>query len=538
MKKNALLTVIVTVFLLLLAISTNIFAVDFSDVPSSHWASETIKAMSGKNIIVGYTDGTFKPEKEVQKVEVLVLFSRILGVNSPENADLVSQFEGKYKDALSKYETYAKREISYLLGKDILKQDELDLYIGNGNDEKIMTRLEVVSIVVRLMGKEQELSGKDFAVLTYKDAELIPQEKRVYVEYLGKEGLMASATDDNSFVPNGAITRAQIATLAYRVLNILEQNPVQEEPVQEEQDTKISGPIKSLSKDKSLRNIIVISTVIDGTAQEQSMFINREATVTINGEKSAISQIKVGDYAYIDTNEKGEAIDIITESKEKTITGIISKIDTENNSITVLVNDTETTYNVSNIEISKNDATSDIRSIRKGDNVVITMEYNTIKKVQLTSTQKNVRGKISEIIISKNPKITIIDYDNNIQTYDIGKDAQISIFNQKGDIYGLRLDCGVSLSLDSNEVIGIIEYKQVGGYVEAVVSKYGEITLSSNSSEIGSPLQLLVNSDTKYFNQKTQENISLADITAGKSIIAIGSYGKSSFYVSEVIVLE
>ena len=41
----------------------------FPDVPSNHWASAQIKELSEKSVIVGYPDGTFKPDDNVTRAE-------------------------------------------------------------------------------------------------------------------------------------------------------------------------------------------------------------------------------------------------------------------------------------------------------------------------------------------------------------------------------------------------------------------------------------------------------------------------------------
>jgi len=41
----------------------------FSDVPSSHWASEFIISLAARDIIAGFPDGTFRPEEPVTRAQ-------------------------------------------------------------------------------------------------------------------------------------------------------------------------------------------------------------------------------------------------------------------------------------------------------------------------------------------------------------------------------------------------------------------------------------------------------------------------------------
>lgn len=524
MKKRACMTLLLVTMFLLMVLSVNIFAMEFSDVKDGFWAKDTIAQMSDKNIVVGYTDGTFRPNNEVKKVEVLILLSRILGVNAQENAELVSQAEQNFGTVLDKYDTYAKKEISYLLQNKILKQDEIDKYIGNGNDEKSMLRIEGVPLITRIMDKESELAAKEIVLLTYKDVDSIPQELRPFVEYLGQEGLMVSATDDNEFLPNGAMTRAQIATLASRLIKKLQPEEVEDSLV------KYSGAIIKVEKDS-----IVISSTVNGEAKELKLKVNSETTITANGQKATMAAVKVGDYAMIDVNGREEAISIVTEIKNKTIVGVINSVDFDNKIIEVNTNNIITKYNVSNVEIIKNEGASEIGSIRKGDMVMLYLDYNVLKKIQLKSTQKSIKGIINEIIISKTPKITIMSLDNKLETYELNKFVKVNILDSSSDIYGLRLNYLVTLILDSNEVEEITSYEYIKGQIDSVVEGFGQIVLLQSD---GNTIQLLTNSSTQYANAITKGETSIKDIKQEQKVIAIGTLGKTAFYAKEIHIIE
>ena len=50
----------------------------FSDVPSGHWAVKYINSAAAKGWITGYPDGTFKPEANITRAEVVTLVGRML----------------------------------------------------------------------------------------------------------------------------------------------------------------------------------------------------------------------------------------------------------------------------------------------------------------------------------------------------------------------------------------------------------------------------------------------------------------------------
>ena len=64
---------------MLLSIVPTVFAAEFSDFNSSHWAYEYVTALVNDGTINGYADGTFRPEGTVTRAE----FVKMIG-NGPE----------------------------------------------------------------------------------------------------------------------------------------------------------------------------------------------------------------------------------------------------------------------------------------------------------------------------------------------------------------------------------------------------------------------------------------------------------------------
>ncbi|MDR0380755.1 MAG: S-layer homology domain-containing protein [Oscillospiraceae bacterium] len=50
----------------------------FKDVANTHWAVKYINSAAAKGWIAGYPDGTFKPEANITRAEVVTLVNRIL----------------------------------------------------------------------------------------------------------------------------------------------------------------------------------------------------------------------------------------------------------------------------------------------------------------------------------------------------------------------------------------------------------------------------------------------------------------------------
>ena len=53
----------------------------FGDLSNKHWAYKNIMSLYRTGLIQGYEDGTFKPENEVTRAEVVTVINNILGRN-------------------------------------------------------------------------------------------------------------------------------------------------------------------------------------------------------------------------------------------------------------------------------------------------------------------------------------------------------------------------------------------------------------------------------------------------------------------------
>ncbi|MFR1672534.1 MAG: S-layer homology domain-containing protein, partial [Candidatus Gastranaerophilaceae bacterium] len=70
-------------FKLLLSTAVAVFmiapAFAYPDVNANHWAAKQIQILTEKGVIVGYPDGTFKPDENVTRAEFASMAIKALG---------------------------------------------------------------------------------------------------------------------------------------------------------------------------------------------------------------------------------------------------------------------------------------------------------------------------------------------------------------------------------------------------------------------------------------------------------------------------
>lgn len=169
---------------------------DYSDI-QGHWASEAIELLSGRGIMEGYEDGTFKPDRVMTRAEFIAVISRLLGLNG--NSE-----KSKYTDV---------SEDSWYLGY-VNGMAEAGIVSGFGDGtfrpEQPMTREEVWVILYRAFKNDlqQKVQGKGI----FTDKNTISPWAREAVPALIEAGAI-SGYPDGTLKPKESITRAEAATL-------------------------------------------------------------------------------------------------------------------------------------------------------------------------------------------------------------------------------------------------------------------------------------------------------------------------------------
>lgn len=182
----------------------NIVFVDVHD----HWASDAIYDMAGKGIISGYDDETFQPEKSITREEFakLIALTFSLDLNKPDTPTYSDVNPDKWSYA------YVESAKEFLTG----------YYPPKGqaffSPETKATREDVAVALVKVLGYSTN-DVQDANTLSYRFSDVgnISYGLRDYVA-IATEKQLISGYEDGTFRPDKPITRAEVATLLYRVI--------------------------------------------------------------------------------------------------------------------------------------------------------------------------------------------------------------------------------------------------------------------------------------------------------------------------------
>ena len=176
----------------------------FSDLENHEWAKFYIKELYEKNILNGYEDGTFRPDKEISRSELIKLVTVLL-------------LDKSYKNEKSEYDDISPDAwfYEYLLTSEyfcVMK----DIYKDNLEPFEPVTRQELTAIIYRAILRSDIKLPLISLPCEFVDFYEFANFAHDPIRELQKAGVV-SGTGDNKFSPQKTTTRAEAAKIIYIV---------------------------------------------------------------------------------------------------------------------------------------------------------------------------------------------------------------------------------------------------------------------------------------------------------------------------------
>lgn len=177
----------------------------YKDVDSGFWGSVYINTLSDKGIVNGYGDGTFQPNKQVNRAEFLKLLMGATGVKLGQGSSI--SFSDTDKN--SWYAPYVEAAVTRNIARGY---DD-----GKFRPETTVNRAEALKMLLRLKLDMDVYTFDTATTLQVKDAD----EKSWYGPYVNaamKYHLIDKLlTSEKQALPGEALTRAEAAYLIYQL---------------------------------------------------------------------------------------------------------------------------------------------------------------------------------------------------------------------------------------------------------------------------------------------------------------------------------
>ena len=165
--------------------------ISFTDT-AGHWAETAIKRWSGEGIIVGESDGRFRPDDPLTRAEMAIILQRVMRYETVSENLFADLREEWYINA-----------IQSLRAAGVMRGDEKNC----ANPYDPITREEAVTLIARAFLMEASDSP-----MSFPDAGMISDWARGYVAALTEAGFLRGS-DGGNFLPANPMTRAEVVTI-------------------------------------------------------------------------------------------------------------------------------------------------------------------------------------------------------------------------------------------------------------------------------------------------------------------------------------
>jgi len=192
--------------------------INFTDVADDFWAKDVIQQAYRGEFLSGFPDNSFKPNDNVQRAQVIVSLVNGLGLSASDGTVLSTYRD---RDAIP---DYAKDEVNTATKKEMVvsypKTEQL-------NPTKDATRAEVAAMVYQALVDANQVSevNSDYIVSATPDdnqpktfPDIQKHWAKPFIEGLLDKGLI-SGFGDGTFKPNEKMTRAQYAALLVKAFD-------------------------------------------------------------------------------------------------------------------------------------------------------------------------------------------------------------------------------------------------------------------------------------------------------------------------------
>ena len=468
-------------------------ASDFPDVlsPDHDWAAEQIKEMTELGIIKGYTDGTFKPDKSISKIEALLLFARVAGYSDEQYGAIADFANDKYKYLLQEIDLGSydslKIELAFLLYKGIMDDETLTEYLADDAYLDEFPRKDAAMLIANLMDAEVESVVP--STLEFEDADEISKDAAGYIAYVVDNGYMNGVQLPDGtvvFDAEAPLSRAQVCVLLYRIMDKLQMSVE-------------AGTVFDVDTDGGTIDF----TNTDG--EDNSYIIPSDAKILVDGVEADLEKIlNNSEIVVVRHGRSIYAIEAISPESNLTVKGTVNAFVSRQNFIKLSLKpegsgDISTYYANSEFKVTTDGVVDELDSLKIGDYVVVKLLGNDIVSVDRQTAEATVQGVVENITLTSPITLSVVTVDEiskkeNVFDYTVSDSVVIRKNGEKATLREILAGDQVVITITRGEISKIIATSTKGsvtGTVTAIkIAAQSAITISTGGVEKEYPVSM------------------------------------------------
>ncbi len=195
---------------IILATSASYAETTFSDLDNENWAYTQIMQLANDNIVVGYPDGTFKPNELITRAEFASMVVKAL---KQENAEITETIDFSDVDK----DNWAWNSVQRAVRFDLIGETEDNKFRPNDN----VTRAECLEIVINALTTNELTLEEAQKILAekYADANTIPE---AFIIKAGKAQVLGVVIhipgEEANFAATKPATRAEVSAFLHKMI--------------------------------------------------------------------------------------------------------------------------------------------------------------------------------------------------------------------------------------------------------------------------------------------------------------------------------
>ncbi|KKM12810.1 hypothetical protein SY88_01660 [Clostridiales bacterium PH28_bin88] len=430
---------------------------------------------------------------------------------------------------------WAELEIEKMGAKGLIKGFE-DLSFRPGNE---VTHQEVVAMLVRAMGLEDEAEVSASALLNLKHKEQLSPWAGKYLALAVESGLVLPG-ELVTIIPNKPAKRGEVAAYLARVLIWARLTTAESsgavsfrdaEEISAELMAYVSPvytwglmlgdnqrkfqPNKPVTRAEMAVILARLDTLLENVGEDDEdeervtgtlnrITLGDNPSIKIEQQDGAVVTFSVADDAPIYRNNRradledlkvGDLVEAVVDGDEATfiaatapnvivaVEGLLKSVDLDARTIKLnLENGSEAVYQLAaGVQVKINGRTASSADLRQGDTVKLFVRDGQVIKVEARANQQEVKGIITAVTLGPPAKITIKRENNTTSVYTMGSNPEIVLDGTAAGLADILPGYQADITLLDGKVSRLI-----------VANKEVEVRGTIKSVTIGSPQSLIL----------------------------------------------
>lgn len=180
-----------------------------------------------------------------------------------------------------------------------------------------------------------------------------------------------------------------------------------------------------------------------------------------------------------------------------------------------------------------------VTDLRSGDYVEVTVEYNEVTSIDVTTQDSNLTGTVVSLVKDSDGTTLTVDLlDGYTQSYTVSTTASATQYGSDISVNDVETGDTISLVVVNGQVVSI----ELETEASSAVTDFKAMVFTTSSSTDtfivvleDTDTQVTVDVDNATFQDSTGTKLYFSSFSAGDSVTVYGSYSGSTFYATMVI---